>query len=369
VFERNEQEISQIIEDNLERVLSGQTSMEEVLRQHPQYAAGLRRELEAAVWLHSRSEQVAPRAGFIQASRKRVVEQIKQEARSQNGKPALPGMAGTMQRRVFQWAAALVVLLIILFGAGGLISFSQNTIPGQALYGVKRTSEAVAMAISLDPVSKVELSIQITDRRFNEMQELVAAGNIDYIRPALADFNQGVQQTLALLNQVDKDMPAEKMVLAQRMTANFTAKAAALESLAGSVPLSVQAELVAAQDLTLSGATSALSVMNEMNDVLGTSTPTGTTAPELILPSATPDPSKTLNPGQSKTDTRLDVTKTPPGSVKKPTNTPRPTNPNRPTDSGKNPTKTPKPTRDDRPTNADKPTKVDKPTKTDKNNK
>jgi hypothetical protein len=370
VFERNEQEISQIIEENLERVLSGKTSIDEVLRRHPQYAASLRRELESAVWLYSRSEQVAPRPGFIKASRKRVVEQIKQEAHSQNGKQALFGFARPKQNRVFQWAAALTVVLIILSMLGGTVSYAQNSLPGQQLYAMKRASEALAMGISIDPVHKVELSIQITDRRFNEVQELVAAGKMEYVPATLADFNQDVRQSLALLAQVNDALPAEKMVLAQRLTSNLASKAEALQILADSVPASVQVDLVSAHDLTVNGATSALAVMNEMNAVLGTLTPTGTTPPELVLPpSATPQPGKTLKPQQQKTD-KVDITKTPPGSLKKPpTNTPRPTNPNRPTDSSKDPTKAPKPTKDDRPTNSNRPTRVDKPTKTAKINK
>jgi hypothetical protein len=372
VFERNEQEISQIIEENLEGVLSGKTSMEEVLRQHPQYAAGLRRELEAALWLHSRREEVKPRPGYISASRKRVVARIKQEARSQNGKHVRPGFSLPQQRRMFQWAAALILVVFLLSSVGGLVSYAQNALPGQQLYGIKRTSENIALEISLDAVKKAELSFEFTDRRFQEVKALIEAGETTYIQSTLADFNLGVKQSLALLEQVSNSMPAEKLVLAQRLTANLAGKAEQLAGLVNDVPASIQADLIAARDLTLTGASSSLSVINEMNVVLGTSTPTGTTVPELIMPqTSTPEPSKTPRPVLNKTQPSTEITRTPPDSIKKATNTPRPTNPNRPTaNPGNAPTKEPKPTKDDKqPTQAEKPTRVEKPTKTDKPNK
>jgi hypothetical protein len=362
VFERNEQEISQILEENLEEVLSGKTSMEDVLRRYPQHAVGLRREFEAVLWLTSRSEQLKPRPGFISASRKRVVERVKEEARSQGKKRAVLSFGWPQQRRVFQWAAGLVVVFVLLLsGVGGLVSFSQDTLPGQQLYGVKRMSESVALGLAVDKINKVELSIQITDRRLQEVEALLKSGDSANIQATLAEFASGVEQSVALLQQVDDEMPAEKLVLAQRLTSELNKQAYQLAILAATAPENLQASLMDAQSLTQNGASSAMVVLNEMNEILGTSTPTGSPTEEILLPdTATIIPSKTPRPTLEKTAAKLGLTKTPEDVQKKATITPRPTNPNRPTDSGKNPTKEPKPPKEDKPTNDNRPTRTDK---------
>jgi hypothetical protein len=347
VFEKHEQEISQIIEENLEAILSGKRSMEEVLQRHPQHAAGLRRAFEAATWLHAGRGDVAPRPGFISASRMRVVSRVKQEARSQDGKRAVLSFFWP-QRRVFQWAAALVILVLIFSGAGELFSVAQNTIPGDQLYSVKRAGEAVSFGLTMDPIKKVELSIQYIDQRFAEVESLVDTGKVDYLRPALTDYNTGVQQSLSLLQQVGQTKTGEKKILAQQLAANLEEKADRLASLTTELPADVQAEMVSARELTLNSATSTLLILDEPNGQSGTPIPAGTVVPTQApthVPSKTPVPTLVQNEGKPE------PTNTPPGNVRKPTITPRPTNENRPT---KQPTQAEKPPKNDKPTRSDK---------------
>ncbi len=164
MFEKNEQEVSQIIEENLEELLSRKISIEEVLRQHPRHAADLRRELEPAIWLASHRECVQPRPGFIPASRKRVAERVKEEAFSREGKRPGLALARPSRRLAFQIVAVFLIAALLLGGVSGAVSAAQNALPGEQWYGVKRFGESVAFHLAINDVRRVELEMQLVGR-------------------------------------------------------------------------------------------------------------------------------------------------------------------------------------------------------------
>ena len=149
MFDRDEQEISQIVERGLEAIQSGQATLEQVLAQRPEQAEVIRAELEAALWLVARREEVAPRVGYVAASRRRVVERIQAEASSHGTRRALFGFAWP-QQIAFQWVVTVVVLMaaadrrrqpadgIAELAAGGWVVRGQAGQRAGVLYGHPR---------------------------------------------------------------------------------------------------------------------------------------------------------------------------------------------------------------------------------------
>lgn len=70
--------------------------------------------------------------------------------------------------------AALTALAIILFVPAGLILASWNALPGDSLYSTKTAFEKVALAITIKTPLASMLSLNFTDRRFNEANRLLA---------------------------------------------------------------------------------------------------------------------------------------------------------------------------------------------------
>lgn len=201
MFDRDEQEISQIIENGLEAILSGTATLESVVGQYPQQAEVLRPELEGALWLVSQRQEVETRPGFVTASRKRVMERIKTEARSQGAKHSLFGFAWPKQN-AFQWVMTVVALMLLMTGAGSLLTVSQSSLPGDGLYAVKRISENVSYTVTLSEVDRVQLSAQFADRRLDEARALIDKGEYNTAEVSLQDYELGIAQTLILLKQV-----------------------------------------------------------------------------------------------------------------------------------------------------------------------
>ncbi len=65
--------------------------------------------------------------------------------------------------------AAAAILVLVLAGA---TSAAASSLPGDALYVVKRTSEDVQVALTFDDVTRMQLLARLADRRLEELAEI-----------------------------------------------------------------------------------------------------------------------------------------------------------------------------------------------------
>jgi hypothetical protein len=314
-----------------------------------------------ALWLVSRKEQVAPRAGFVAASRRRVVSRIQEEARNSGAKRSIFGFVWP-QKIAYQWVAALLALVIFFSGTGGLVTFAQGALPGDSLYSVKQASETVAMAVTVNEVKKVELSASFTERRADEVALLITRGSVDQVDNALQAFEKQVSQTVTMLQDVDNAGAHEKKVLAVAVRDHLTEQAGKLNELQAIASDELRGQLETASNLTILGATLAGEEAEKIFDPTETPTVTPTITPS-ASPSPSPVPTDTPVPVPSETEIVGE-------KIEDPSLVPDPSDPTRKV------TKTPRPTNDNRPTKQpdpgggkpeDKPGKPDKPDKS-KNN-
>ncbi len=72
----------------------------------------------------------------------------------------------------------LVVASLLLGGGGATVAYAQGSLPDQALYGVKLLSEDIYQEITSDPQAEWQLSLELTNRRIEEIQALIEAGEV-----------------------------------------------------------------------------------------------------------------------------------------------------------------------------------------------
>lgn len=353
MFEKNEPEISHIVEESLQAVLSGRASIEDEVQRHPQHAAELRRELEAAAWLNARRDELKIRPGYVPASRNRLLAKIRREEKSRGTKRALLGFIPLpLARPAYVLAASLIVFALLFSGVGSAVSYAQATVPGQQFYGLKRASEQVSYALALNDLRRVELRTRFADRRLSEVEVLIAKGRIELAQETVEDYISEVENALLLMEEASKGKLIEKKALASLLKDDLKRKAEKLETILEESPGEMQIFLQDAIGTSVNGAAAAGQTLDELGNP--TSQPNGTP----ILTITPIPPSKTVRPShtpQPKKD-QVDQEDADPGEnpKQKISNTPRPTNENRPV-------KTEKPSSEDL-----KPPKDEKPTKTDK---
>lgn len=157
--------LENIVIDALDRLESGE-GVDQILWRHPAEAAELRPILETADQLAelppepSAEAQVASRQALLQHA-----QQMRDAAARSRDWPSWP-------RFIFSFVSVLVVILI---GGAALLPASENALPGDALYPLKRGGERVRLLLA--PQSeKGQLRLKFEKERNSEVYEMLETG-------------------------------------------------------------------------------------------------------------------------------------------------------------------------------------------------
>ena len=141
--------------------------------------------------------------------------------------------------------AAAAILVLVLAGA---TSAAASSIPGDPLYAVKRATEDVRLALTFDDVARTQLLSEFTDRRLEELAEIVKR------RPSSAptatqEYADAVANFANALDDLRAADSADKREAAQALAAAARAKhKAVLDAVKDQVPADVQPEVQKVND-------------------------------------------------------------------------------------------------------------------------
>ncbi len=212
--------IEMILQDCLEKIQNGQSTLEGVLAEHPDLAEDLRPSLEAALWFRMHRATLDPRPGFVAASNRRVLEKIQQEQLAKTQPAPVAGenifariwqvMTGQRQL-VFQAALAFVLLFVMVAGSGGIAYAAQDALPGDLLYRVKISLENAEETFTQGEAPKADLQIRLAQRRLTEIQSLIAHDRLGDIPETITMFedhiNRAIHHVIAV-RDLDQDRAA-----------------------------------------------------------------------------------------------------------------------------------------------------------------
>lgn len=162
-------------DDCINRLAAGQR-VEDCLRAYPQYARDLAPMLEAGLL----ARRAHPTPAEIAAAQERARFGFE---RALNNSPVR--RVSPLRRIAGMAASVLLVFVVLLSGAGVM---AQDSLPGDALYGVKVTIESVRLFFSGDDAA---LQAEFGQRRVDETQRL-----LDLRREAEVTF-EGILETIA----------------------------------------------------------------------------------------------------------------------------------------------------------------------------
>ncbi len=156
---RNDEHFEAILIECLEALQAG-TTVEQLLAGHPSDAAQLEPALRVAANL-STLEGVDPSPAA--QSRARIAFLAKAAAM----RPASPltAQAGWLLRPLTAFVTIVVLLAIV---GGGVLGTSASSLPGDPLYGIKRSLESFELSLARDPVRRANLEESYAQRRVQE---------------------------------------------------------------------------------------------------------------------------------------------------------------------------------------------------------
>jgi hypothetical protein len=197
----------EILDECITRITLQGESVEECLTRYPEHSS----DLEPHLRVLARAAQIyafTPSAGAKERGRRRLQAELQVLRQQEAGRrrrrlasaPSLP--LGWHLRWV---AATAVVVLLILGGGAGLIRASSNTLPGEALYPVKRATERVRLALQFSEVGKAELHLAYIKNRSQEMSRLLLKGDTSRLEPTEESLRHHLARATKIVGSVDDD--------------------------------------------------------------------------------------------------------------------------------------------------------------------
>jgi hypothetical protein len=145
-------DLEAILDVCLDQIDDGKTNIDECLSRYPEQAAELKPLLMAATQL-SRAREVMPDPSYKARARTQLNVYMQQNPQRKRISPVL-------------WRFAISVAAVLLIFVASGTAFAQSSLPGDALYNWKLTSEHVWRLTSSDQLS---VDITLSNLRVNEI--------------------------------------------------------------------------------------------------------------------------------------------------------------------------------------------------------
>jgi len=168
---RKSEELQNILDECLERLLIKGESLEQCLRSYPEYAEELKPLLDTLISAREVSS-VEPRPEFMARARYQF-------------RVALQESKAGKAHRFFGWqplwTATIATVMTFILASGVTVGASGNSMPDEALYPVKVAVEQIQLTVTRSPVSKAELYAKLADRRVEEIVYLAGKNKPEMI--------------------------------------------------------------------------------------------------------------------------------------------------------------------------------------------
>jgi len=231
--------IESIFQECLDAVERGE-DLEQVLGDYPGRAEELRKRLETALWLKENGAVLAPRAGFVPASRQRLIGQLRQDGSSRATQPRDARALKAYQLKRFWLTLNLIslVVLVLVLGFVGmqLYSYAETALPGDSLYPVKLLMEKVRLETATDLATRTHLHVEFANRRSGEIIELILEGRFSYLMATSINMQGHVQQADRYLTNLKLSDPSLANALSEQLESIFSTQDLLLKFLVQAVP-------------------------------------------------------------------------------------------------------------------------------------
>jgi hypothetical protein len=149
-------------------------------------------------------------------------------------------------KRTVRYAfVTLIVVGVFLFSVVGITAYAaSSSLPGDTLYSVKTTTEAVRIRLMPDDsAAQARLYLVFAGRRLVEIQALIQDERFDDIHQAASEFERDVQKSLGAVESFSLIQPAKAIALKGEMAIVFRGYSSVLSQMLGAIPGEVQPSL------------------------------------------------------------------------------------------------------------------------------
>jgi len=177
-------------------------------------------------------------------------EQFRKELRGRLMSEAVVALAPRPSRFSFPalLRPALAAAAILVLVAAGATSAAASSLPGDALYAVKRAGEDVRLALTFDDVARTQLLSELTDRRLEELAE-IAKRRPSSAPTATQEYADAVNNFANALDRLREADSEDKRNAAQALAEAARAKhKAVLDAVKDQLPADAQSDVQKVND-------------------------------------------------------------------------------------------------------------------------
>jgi len=192
MFNKKANNLDKILDNCLERILVNGESVEQCLKDYPDYQDELSALLAVSMKTHKAMKSIKARPDFKADLGYRLTAMMNSVNASNQVKTSFrPSFKWQLQ-----WApAALSLCIVLLLSGGGTVAASSNSMPSDALYNVKLASENVQLFFTFDAAGKANLCSEFVAKRANEIVAMAYANNVE----AMNKSSRIMQNQLAMI--------------------------------------------------------------------------------------------------------------------------------------------------------------------------
>ncbi len=187
---KRERRQSKILDGCLDSILTGEVTVGESLREFPGDVQELTPLLTLALETRESLEPDYPKPSFVAASIRRILSRI--SARQQQSRRPRAGIRPSWRWKPAQVFISLMLAIGILAISTGVVQAANASLPGDALYGLKRGLERARLAVSWSASGDMRLLAEFASTRLAELEALLAANRLGDLDLALDGFEDAL---------------------------------------------------------------------------------------------------------------------------------------------------------------------------------
>lgn len=232
---------AEILDNGLTRSQSDEADVEDFLQQYPEHTGNLEELLGLAEEIHTSLSPSGPDDVFLATSQARLRNLLRARGKDAQKRERKWAWWPNRPRKLAWRPVYLLITVLLTIGilgtTVGVAWASTGALPGDNLYGVKRSIEEARLALTWNATSDVALLARFADERLDEIETLLAIGREDDIRLPLAGYDDMITR---LIEVAEEAQHSGTPVALEHLQTSLAQNIHTLESVEAQVPPKAQ---------------------------------------------------------------------------------------------------------------------------------
>lgn len=211
-------DLDQIVDICFTRMQTDDWSVEQCMDAYPEYREVLKPLLVLGHEMQLFLSPSSPSSEFARNSAIRIQNRLRSRRTAEQRRSTRRVNKNTKWFLRPAYVLAVLTLVISLLASGvGVVSASAASLPGDALYPLKRAREQVALSLSFTNEGDEALLTEFAEERLDEAEALIEQHRLEDLPTALAGFESALDQLDDLVNETEDQQPGSLEHLQARL--------------------------------------------------------------------------------------------------------------------------------------------------------